>query len=336
MAAISLGLASSHGPMLSMPPDAWHLRAETDRSNRGLYFRGANLSFDELVTARVAEDLAAKITPEEMDARFAACQVAMDSLQRTLADANLDAMVVIGDDQEELFLDDNMPAFSIFTGLEFDHVPPSPENVAKLLPGIASGLAGRYPPHQMTHPAQPELALHLVEHLMDTGFEVSTSRRFPAGRHNDHGVPHAYGFIYTRLLENKVMPQVPVFINTFYPPNQPKLRRCFDFGREIGAAIQSWDSDARVGVVASGGLSHFVVDEQLDQAVLDAFARSDWDALLGLPEDWFLSGSSEIKNWIGLAGALSLTGLEIEIVDYVACYRSLAGTGNGMGFARWQ
>ncbi len=171
---------------------------------------------------------------------------------------------------------------------------------------------------------------------MGADFDVSISRRFPAGKFADHGIPHAYGFVYTRLLDNKVMPQVPVFINTFYPPNQPSLRRCFAFGREVGNAIQSWASDLRVGVVASGGLSHFVVDEQLDQAVLDAFAKSDWDAMLGMAENLFLSGSSEIKNWVALAGAMSQTTLNIDVVDYVPCYRSLAGTGNGMGFATWQ
>jgi Catalytic LigB subunit of aromatic ring-opening dioxygenase len=336
MAQITLGIASSHGPMLSMPPEYWPQRAETDRRNPELYFRGTIHPFDDLIPLRQAENLAEKITPEQMSARFDACQVAMDALGRTIVEADLDIMVVIGDDQEELFYDDNMPAFSIFTGAEFDHVPPTAEQIAKLLPGIASGLAGRYPPVPMKHPGSPDLAAHLVDHLMAADFDVSVSRRLPPGRHDDHSIPHAYGFVYTRLLADKVMPQVPVFVNTFYPPNQPSVARCWAFGQQVAAAVRGFPGDAKVGIVASGGLSHFVVDEELDAAVLDAFRAGGLDALNAMPANLFQSGSSEIKNWIALAGAMSDTTLSLEVVDYVACYRSLAGTGNGMGFAQWR
>jgi hypothetical protein len=29
-------------------------------------------------------------------------------------------------------------------------------------------------------------------------------------------------------------------------------------------------------------------------------------------------------------------GKKMELIDYVPCYRSIAGTGNAMGFAQWQ
>jgi 3-O-methylgallate 3,4-dioxygenase len=336
MARITLGIASSHGPMLSMPPEAWPQRVKADRRNQELYFRGSVHGFDDLVALREPEQLAGQITPEQMSSRYEACQVAMGALQRTIVEADLDAMIVIGDDQEELFYDDNMPAFSIFTGAEFDHVPPTAEQVAKLAPGIATGLAGRYPPVPMKHPGAPELAAHIVDHLMASDFDVSVSRRLPRGRHADHSIPHAYGFVYTRLLADKVMPQVPVFVNTFYPPNQPTVARCWAFGEQIAAAVASFPDDVKVGVVASGGLSHFVVDEDLDAAVLAAFRDGGLNALNALPNHLFLSGSSEIKNWVATAGALSGSSLRFELVDYVPCYRSLAGTGNGMGFARWR
>jgi 3-O-methylgallate 3,4-dioxygenase len=336
MAQLVLGIGSSHGPMLSMPPEVWSQRSEADRRNRELYFRGSIYPFDDLISLRESENLAAKITPQEMGARFDACQVAMDALGRTIVETDLDVMVVIGDDQAELFYDDNMPAFGIFTGVEFDHVPPTPEQIKKLTPGIASGLAGRYPPEPMKHPGAPDLAAHLVDHLMANDFDISVSRRLPPGRHEDHSIPHAYGFVYSRLLDNKVMPQVPVFINTFYPPNQPSVARCWAFGERIAEAVRSFPGDARVGIVASGGLSHFVLDEQLDSAVLAAFQAGGLEALNALPANLFLSGSSEIKNWIALAGAMSGSSLSLEVVDYVACYRSLAGTGNGMGFAQWR
>ena len=40
-------------------------------------------------------------------------------------------------------------------------------------------------------------------------------------------------------MKDKVIPNVPIILNTFYPPNQPKVRRCFAFGQSIGRAM-SW------------------------------------------------------------------------------------------------
>jgi 3-O-methylgallate 3,4-dioxygenase len=97
--------------------------------------------------------------------------------------------------------------------------------------------------------------------------------------------------------------------------------------------VRSWPGDARVGVLASGGLSHFTVDEELDRRVLLACRQHDREAMTSIPEARLNSGSSEIRNWIATAGAV--TELEVRWHDYVPCYRSLAGTGCGMGFALW-
>jgi 3-O-methylgallate 3,4-dioxygenase len=69
--------------------------------------------------------------------------------------------------------------------------------------------------------------------------------------------------------------------------------------------------------------------------VLEALQKADAARLAGLPENLFQSGTSEIKNWITVAGAMAEAGLEMKLVDYVPCYRSEAGTGSAMGFAHW-
>ena len=62
--------------------------------------------------------------------------------------------------------------------------------------------------------------------------------------------------------------------------------------------------DARIGVMASGGLSHFVVDEAFDHAMIDALRRKDAAFFRNAPLTKLMSGSSEMRNWICLAGTL--------------------------------
>ncbi|HYK58157.1 MAG TPA: hypothetical protein VEV85_01895, partial [Bryobacteraceae bacterium] len=75
--------------------------------------------------------------------------------------------------------------------------------------------------------------------------------------------------------------------------------------------------------------------EQFDREVLDALKRDDAAALSRLAENMFQSGTSEIKNWIAVAGAMAEAGLSMNLLDYVPCYRSEAGTGSAMGFVVW-
>jgi 3-O-methylgallate 3,4-dioxygenase len=89
-----------------------------------------------------------------------------------------------------------------------------------------------------------------------------------------------------------------------------------------------------VGVLASGGLSHFVVDEELDRRVLKAMQEKDAAALGSLPPQRMRAGTSETRNWIAVAGAAE--HLDMELFDYVPCYRSPAGTGCAMAFAKWE
>jgi aromatic ring-opening dioxygenase catalytic subunit (LigB family) len=131
-----------------------------------------------------------------------------------------------------------------------------------------------------------------------------------------------------------VIPIVPVLLNTYYPPNQPTPKRCYELGLALRQAIEAWPARKRVAIVASGGLSHFFVDEELDRHVLDLLAKKDGEALRMLPPARLESGNSEIRNWIATAGAAE--HLPMHVVDYVPCYRSEAGSGVGMAFAVWQ
>ena len=112
------------------------------------------------------------------------------------------------------------------------------------------------------------------------------------------------------------------------------LRRLLALGAALRELIAAWPQDLRVGVIASGGLSHFVVDEALDQQVLTAIRNKDSAALAALDPKLLQAGSSEIRNWI-VVGALA-HDLELGEVDYIPAYRSPALTGTGLAFAAWK
>ena len=80
-------------------------------------------------------------------------------------------------------------------------------------------------------------------------------------------------------------------------------------------------------------MSHFLVDEEFDRAILKACADKDAKFLQTLPRNKLHSGSSEILNWVGVAGAAE--HLDLNWFEYVPGYRTPAGTGTGLSFATW-
>jgi hypothetical protein len=145
---------------------------------------------------------------------------------------------------------------------------------------------------------------------------------------------HSFGFIYWRLMHNRgAMPTVPIQLNTYFPPNQPTPARCLAIGRAIRRAVESWPRDLRVAVIGTGGLSHFVVDEEFDNKFLETLASGDADRISALPRAKLNSGNSELRCWIAMSGAVE--DKTISLIDYIPCYRTLAGTGCGMAFAAW-
>ena len=336
MAELVLGIGTSHGPLLSTPPDKWGLRAVDDRKNPRHYFKNRTWSFDELLKARGADTFTGEITPEARQRHYDACQAAIATLGDVFAETRPDVAVIFGDDQMEMFTEASIPAFSVFWGETIDHAPPDAEHVAKMPPGITIAIPGHAPPQATAYRGVPELGRHIIEGLIADAFDVAAMKTIPAGHHGHPSAPHAYGFLYRQIMRDRVVPNVPVVLNTFYPPNQPTVRRCYDFGRSVVRAIRSWKSDARVALIASCGLTHFVIDEEVDQIILEAMRTNDIDRLAALGEATFQAGTSEVKNWIPVFGAMSDLGYKMTLVDYVPCYRSEAGTGNAMGFVHWR
>jgi hypothetical protein len=85
--------------------------------------------------------------------------------------------------------------------------------------------------------------------------------------------------------------------------------------------------------MASGGLSHVVIDEEIDQMTIDGLRSKKPEILWRLPRERLWGGTSEILNWVALAGVVE--SMQLKYLDYVTTYRSPAATGCGMGFAYW-
>jgi hypothetical protein len=335
MARIGFGLATSHGPMLSVPWKNWVDRVPADRANPRHFFKGKTYTFDQMVELQKPRGLSALLTPEVFESRHARCQQAIRELGDIFIERKPDVAVIFGNDQMEIFTPDHVPAFAMFWGAYVEGIPRTKEFLDSLPPGVAQAELDRTPAVYTQYPTLPEMGCHMIREAMSRGFDVSQLTKLTTGSVGSNAAPHAYGFVYRRLMRDKVIPHVPVFVNTFYPPNQPTATRCYAFGQTLGRAIASWPEDIDVCVIASGGLTHFVLDEDFDKIVLDAMLAGDMDTLTSLPENMFQSGTSEIKNWIAAAGAMSESGLSMKLIDYVPCYRSEAGTGSAMGFAKW-
>jgi hypothetical protein len=323
-------MASSHTPQLSSGVDMWEDHAERDRRNPALLGKDGELhTYDELL-AGADPGIEKELSPEVWELKYRRGQEAVAELTWRLAKARIDVAVVIGDDQREIFGEEGIPVFGFFLGDELVDQPPAGEQLERVAKGIRAAYWARHSERPTTHRTCASLSRHLVSALVAEDFDVLTFGRQPPGT----TLGHAFTFPRYRLGLPAQTPIVPVFINTYCPPNVPSAERCYRLGQAIGQAVESWPDDARVAIIASGGLSHFVVDEELDHRVLDALVAGDPGPLCTIPRNILRSGTSEILNWITAAGALGK--LRASVVDYVPGYRSRAGTGAGMAFVHWE
>ncbi len=256
--------------------------------------------------------LRAELAPERHAWRHGEATAAVSRLREGLAAAKLDAVIVVGDDQKEIYHEANMPSVLVYRGETIPNVPNRTRNLGAdwaKRPAWSQRATARYYEERETrhYPVDAGLANHLIGALIDREFDVASANALPEGE----GEGHAFGFVHQRILKDVAIPVVPVFLNTYYPPNQPSPRRCYKLGQAIREAVESYPQKQRIGVVASGGLSHFTIDEALDGEIIRALREKDADALQSVPREQLNSGSSEIRNWICAAGALEHLDLEL-------------------------
>jgi 3-O-methylgallate 3,4-dioxygenase len=324
VARLVAGFGTSHSPMLACAAEDWTSSfLPRDKARQHYDFDGKPCRYDDIL-AIAPPDAMDRIAPDAMLARRATIDTAQDRLRASIAAAALDALIVIGDDQEELFDHTNIPAIGIYHGATIRN--------AKAVPAVDAMSRARMrffeADGDVEYPCDAALARHLIASLQASDFDISVSGSVPAGRHEGHAYSYVHKFCSASV------PLVPLFLNAYYPPNQPRPSRCFALGRALARAIADYPGNARVGVLASGGLSHFVVDEAFDWQIVAALHQKDAAFFQNAPLHKLQAGSSEIRNWICMAGAVE--ALDLDWISYVPGYRTPALTGTGLCFASFR
>jgi hypothetical protein len=330
MAHIVLGVGASHTPLLTLGAEQWAHRAAVDYKNPRLNMSdGRWLSYEQLL-AEVGPIHEAVVTPAVLQEKAQRCDAALDRLADALEAACPDVAIIIGDDQSELFSSANQPVIALFHGEE---IVMNGKFGDEELPDWMQRMGRGYlmdDKHRVA--GSPEFAVSLIAGLMDAEIDVASIAKVDDSGKTGFG--HAYGFIVKRLFRGRRLPIVPVLLNTYYPPNVPTAKRALAMGQALAAAVRAAPQDLRVAVIASGGLSHFVVDEALDRRILNAFIEGDVQTLASTPREALHSGSSEILNWIMTAGAMG--DHRVDWHAYEPLYRTPAGTGVGAAFVLWR
>jgi len=154
----------------------------------------------------------------------------------------------------------------------------------------------------------PELAAHLAESLILDEFDLTLMNELDV----DHGLTVPLSMVYGQPDEwpTKV---IPLAVNVVqYPP--PTGRRCFNLGRAIRRAVESYPEDLNVQVWGTGGMSHQIqgaraglINAEFDGAFLDQIV-SDPETLSLLPHlDYLREAGSEgieLVMWLVMRGAL--------------------------------
>ena len=290
-------VAMSHAPQLMLDPSHWHLLNTR---------KGENLPDKP--------ELAGE-TDEVKWTKWKGCMSAIEQLRQKIDALKPDVLIVVGDDQHENLIDDNMPPFTIFIGSQAE------ASVSlRYLNQAKSDNRTRYE-------IDAKMGEALITGLMDRGFDPSYSKK----TRYDGGLGHAFARVLKFLTPKADCRVIPVMVNTYYPP-APSAKRCLNFGQTLAALIREYPSNDRVVIAASGGLSHTKIDEALDDKFLAALKTNDTAYMSAMPSSLFREGTSEILNWIVIAGVANRPG---NVVEYSPLYRTKTGVGCAMGFAYW-
>ncbi|MBV2182902.1 MAG: protocatechuate 3,4-dioxygenase [Castellaniella sp.] len=159
-----------------------------------------------------------------------------------------------------------------------------------------------------------DLSWQIVETLVEDDFDITTCQEALI----DHAVSLPLALLWPEGQAAGAWPVeiVPVCINTVLAP-YPSAARCYRLGQSLRRAIESWDDDRRVLVIASGGLSHQLdgeragfINRSFDQQFMDSLVDDPtWITQYTNDELVELTGTQgiELLMWVAARGVLDDT-----------------------------
>ena len=214
-----------------------------------------------------------------------------DFSKKWIADLEPDVVILVYNDHASAFSLEVIPTFALGTGAEF---APADE-----------GWGPRPVPVVKGHPV---LASHIAQSVILDEFDLTLVNRMDV----DHGltVPLTLMFGQPTQWPCRV---IPLAVNVVqYPP--PTGNRCYNLGRSIARAVESFPADLRVVIFGTGGMSHQLqgkraglINREWDLRFLDLLGR-DPKAAARIPFLEYVreTGSEgiEMVMWLISRGAL--------------------------------
>src|ERR1700716_118910 len=227
MAKIVFAAGTSHTPMLLASDETLPRFQETDRNIKHRDKEGRPVTYGDLLE-KADPKLAHMVAPENLVARQNVARTAAAHLRKAIAGAKLDALIVMGDDQNESYLEDSRPAFAVYFAATIRNAATQHQTYSHYPDWYVKNRQGFFEADQpRDYPVHAGLATHLIETLMDIGFDVASSKCLP--EHDGEG--HAIAYVHRHVLDPAdPVPVVPIFLNTYFPPNQPRPKRCYQLG----------------------------------------------------------------------------------------------------------
>ena len=202
-----------------------------------------------------------------------------------------DIAVVIYNDHGLNFFLDKIPTFSVGAAAEYHNADEGW--------GIPT-----LPPYR----GDQDLSWHMIESLIAEEFDITTCQEMLV----DHAFTLPLALLWPKRKQCPVR-TVPICLNTVQFP-LPTAARCFKFGLAIGRAIESWNNDARVLLIGSGGLSHQLdgqragfINKEFDTLFMEKLISDPmWVTRYSIPDLVELTGTQgvELLMWLTARGAL--------------------------------
>ncbi len=207
----------------------------------------------------------------------------------------------------------------------------------EMIPTFAIGCAERFAPAdegwgpRKVPPVfgHPELAWHIAQSVILDEFDLTIINRMDV----DHGltVPLSLMFGQPQAWPCRV---IPLAVNVVqFPP--PTGNRCFQLGRALRRAIDSFDEDLDVQVWGTGGMSHQLqgpraglINQDFDRAFLDRIV-DDPESLARIPHvDYVREAGSEgieLVMWLIARGALNAEVRQVHRFYHVPASNTAVG-----------